>query len=76
MNSSSCKTDIGALVLLEKDGEPFWLSPGTLAQCLAIAAREHRRPQMDEGWERAAVPAPLRPGANDKEHGAHEGEGA
>jgi len=66
MTDLVCKTDINALVLFQKDGENYWVSPATLAQCLAIAAHTHRLPELDPGWLRAAVPEALWPGSREK----------
>lgn len=56
MPQSQTETDIQALILLTFEGRDFWLSPGTLLQCLHIAANESRVPPLDPVWVERAIP--------------------
>lgn len=65
--ASACETDVTALMLFTYEGRDFWVSPGTLVQCLQIAAHESRVPPLDPAWVERAIPpawrtAPRQPG--------------
>lgn len=60
MTAPDCETDIGALILLTFEGRDFWLSPGTLLQCLHVAANESRVPPLDPEWIERAIPPAYR----------------
>lgn len=66
MPQSASETDIMALILFQFEGRDFWVSPGTLLQCLHVAANESRVPPLDPEWIERAIPlayraAPRRP---------------
>ena len=56
MADTACETDITALILFTYEGRDFWVSPGTLVQCLQIAANESRVPALDPNWMQRAIP--------------------
>lgn len=62
-----CETDITALLLFVSEGKNFWVSPGTLLQCLQVAVHESRLPPLDPDWVSRAIPpeflVPRRPAA-------------
>lgn len=60
MAEAGHETDITALMLFTHKQEEFWVSPGTLLQCLHIAERENRVPALDPEWVERAIPLAYR----------------
>lgn len=56
MASFQSATDPQALILFTANNRDYWVSPGTIMQCLQIAANEHRIPALEPEWLARAVP--------------------